>query len=564
MRVQVLLLTTYINIFFIFFMNTFLNFIRYNYIYSFSFKNFGSKNSSSIRNMKGLSLYLAAGTKNSDISVRSSIKHEFKLSESQKLNVSNFAIIPSRKDDEFGRPYFKPLIFKYNYYWDNYAKKSTFFNDIVNTYFFSNFDIFPNVSSDVCSFLDFKFFRKHSYKRKIRRRNFKFKKKFKKRNVFMPFFNFRANGFFFVYKPVSFSFFFNRNLFDFAKFNKNLFSFLLKQKTKGFFINKFRFFFYSENRFSKLYKKKIFESSKIFSYTFFKRKMIGRRFKKYFKSFLKVVTDDRYTKPYLRKVRFKYSKALSFKFFYNRFTNFRNLSFFYKIKKKISSSLFFNIFKKNYSNSFSVFFNFFSLIFKTKKFKNNYFFFLKNKFKFVFKFLRRYFKLFKIRKVRFSYFVYSIYFFNFFYKTYVNRINFSDINIFKIYFSNLITLNKFFIHFSNVNSYRNTFFFSMIFSVFFRSKNIKINFNKFTFDTKLIKVNFKNEHYNYFYFSDFYKSFFNTYNILSSNRYNDIIKLYKNIFNPNFYAYRVSSSRKIGKRSIFSVRKISNFSKVFF
>jgi hypothetical protein len=187
-------------------------------------------------------------------------------------------------------------------------------------------------------------------------------------------------------------------------------------------------------------------------------------------------------------------------------------------------------------------------------------------FKFVYKFICRYFQFYRIRKVRFSYFLYSIYFFNNFRKTYSKRINFSNINIFRIYFFNLSALNKIFLNFSNFSSYRGTFFFSIIFSVFFRNKNIKLEISKFN-STKFIEtdgISFKKESsmsgYRYIYFCDSYKSFFNTYNIFSSNRYNDVIKLYKNIFNPSFYSYKVSSSRKVGKRSIFSVRKVSSYS----
>lgn len=413
----------------------------------------------------------------------------------------------------------------------------------------------------------------HNFVKKQYNKFFKFKKKFKKKSFFPPFFNFRANGLLFVYKPISFNFFFNKISFDSCTFNNKLFNLFFIKKFKKKRFNKLKSFFFSEKRYSKMYKKKSFENRKIFFYTFFKKKFFGCKFKKLFKKLFKTRTNDRFTKPILRKIKYKYSKIVSFNLFYDKFTKIRNFFFYYQFKKKIKSikKIFFpyfqnRFFKTNYFDFFSFFITFFFIINKFKNNKNYYFMIFKRFFKFVYKFICRYFQFYRIRKVRFSYFLYSIYFFNNFRKTYSKRINFSNINIFRIYFFNLSALNKIFLNFSNFSSYRGTFFFSIIFSVFFRNKNIKLEISKFN-STKFIEtdgISFKKESsmsgYRYIYFCDSYKSFFNTYNIFSSNRYNDVIKLYKNIFNPSFYSYKVSSSRKVGKRSIFSVRKVSSYS----
>lgn len=112
-------------------MSTILDTFRFNYIFSFSFRPSAFykkiKKKKLLKSVKANTFYLASNTKNEEISIRSAIKHEFKLSEVQRSQVSNYVVIPVRRDEEFGKPYFKPLVFKYNYYWDHYNRNSSFF-----------------------------------------------------------------------------------------------------------------------------------------------------------------------------------------------------------------------------------------------------------------------------------------------------------------------------------------------------------------------------------------------------------------------------------------------------
>lgn len=566
------------------FMNIFIDFIRFNYIYSFSFKNFSSK-SNSLKKPKPLSLYLASDGRNSEISIRSIIKHEFKLSEFQRSGVSSFSIIPSRKDDEFGRPYFKPIVFKYNFYWVNYTRKHIFFINM----FLSNFSCNPNltflpsISSGLFSIINFNFFFKRNFFKK--RRFYKFKRKKFKRFLRFPYFNFRSNGIFFSYLPISNRFSFKKSIYSYKSYLKCLKSNFIRQRTctthtnfakSHIFTSKqLSKFFLSNKYFNVNYPKRFFEISKFLSTTFFFGRLNGRYFKNkfyrfsdshfkikrwYFKrnsvfrkfykfknninaifSKLKLINNINIFSSVqsgffsVKKNFFSFVKNFFFKFFYSKII---------KVSKFYPQRQSFSIFCKNVINNFSKFF----IKFKFKKFKRFFLFF-------------RYFtRFFKFRSIKFSKFFLSIFFFQLFYKFHLKRSNnFSILNVFKIFFNKLLILNNFFFT-GNIfnNSFKSTFIFSYFFSLFFK-KNFFIDPKCTNFNTKFFynsKINFFGTKSNFFLFSDFYNSFYNDYSIFSISRYNDITNIYKSIFNPDFYSYRVSSPRKGGRRFFISTKKV--------
>lgn len=576
-------------------MNIFVDFIRINYVYSFSFKNFSS-NSNSLRKPKPLSLYLASGGRSQDISMRSSIKHEFKLPESQKSSVSNFSIIPSRKDDEFGRPYFKPIVFKYNFYWNNYSRKNIFFiRNFSSTFSYDPALVFfSDVSSGVSSTLNFNFFLKRNFFKK-RFKFFRFKKKRKFKTFFrFPYFNFRSNGLFFSYFPISNRFSrkialfnyknylknFKFNLFD--RYNKTnrininttfnkIYSFKLSDLSKFFLVNKYFKIGYRKrnfelftslsstfssarlsNKFFKFKFSRFFKSRFKIKRYFFKRKSI-------FKFFFKFISNINFFKRKLSVLTtffpsfFKLTSSETFGCNYeNKSFNFANFSkkiyglfFFYKLLRVLSSKSKFYSYIVNYK---SIFFMFFKFFFRLRKFKK-----LKN----FFRYFKLYIKFFKVKTVKTSKFFLSAFFFQIFSKFYSKRYNnFSILNIFKSFFGNLLIFNNFFLNNRLNKSHKITFIFSYFYFLFFRGR---FSFNKKfeDFSTKFFCPNFfPTINYKFHNFSDFYNSVYSDYNIFSFSRYNDISTFYKSIFNSNFYSYRVSSPRKTGRRSFVSTRKV--------
>ncbi len=574
-------------------MNISADFIRNNYIYSFSFKSFSSKNNS-LRKPKPLSLYLASGGRNHDISIRSSIKHEFKLPESQKTNVSSLSIIPSRKDDEFGRPYFKPIVFKYNFYWKNYARRNIFFMRNFSSNFFCDSTLIfsTDASSGVSSIFNFNFFlKKNFFKKRFKFFRFKKKRKFKA-FIHFPYFNFRSSGLFFSYLPISMRFCNKKILFNYKIYMKFFkFTFFKKfskinygsnfnvpfEKLYVFKNNVLSKFFLTNKYFKVSYKKRYFELCNSISSTFFSGKLFKRFFKNKF---------SRFYKSHFKVKRYLFKRKSTFKAFFKYISNISTfqkkikifnskLSYFvdqnHKFKfdaldhtfnlnnfsKKVYEIFFFfklfkiSAFMKNTKNFYftSIFSKIFKTFFKFTKFK---------KLKHFFNYFKFYIKVFKTRPIKISKFFLSSFFFQFFSKFYSRRYNnFSILNIFRVFFSNLLTFNNFFYVNKFNSSHKSTFLFSYFYFLFFRGRFFP-NKNFLCFSTKFFSNNSIYKNYKFFNFSDFYNSLYSDYNIFSFSRYNDISVFYKSIFNSNFYSYRVSSPRKSGKRHFISTRKVDS------
>jgi hypothetical protein len=571
-----------------------LDIIRFNYIYSFSFKNFGIDGSSSLSNFKPITFFLGSNTRNTEISVRSSIKHEFKLSDFQRSEVSKYIVIPSRKDDEFGKPYFKPFIFKYNFYWDFYDRKSFFFsNNHINLFTFSNifdFDVPPNISADTCSFISFRSFPKRFFLSNFSCR-YRFKKKYQDSlSRSLLYFKFRSNGMFFSYKPFQSIFFFNKSFYTYKFYNNFFFKIFMKSKVNTKVINNFSInFFLVEKRFSVLFKKRVFEYYKTFPTTYFYNKISTfyfSKFTKFFKSGL-YLNKQRKIDFFLKNIVFvfkkKFSNFIKFENFFRRYKTAKNIFFFNKIKKKDiytskNNNNFFNIKYNSIPNHITFIIYFFRTFFlnrlnyNIKKFNIKFLNIIIKKFKNVKKFLINFFSFFKFKHVKISKLFFSIYFFNLFFKIFRNKITFKDINIFKCYFSYLVILNKISIfNFIKNDNFYSTFINSILLSFFFKIKNIKsthLFYRDFSFSESTKFFNFTNFinnnifltknkiNFKFIYFNDFYNVFFNNYNNFSSNRYNDSFKFHKDIFTKDFYSYRVSSSRKTNKlRSTFFIKK---------